>query len=96
MLVLVGAGVSDANELDDTPLLAAVGEGELELAEMLASKGANVETVREDVAELVCLDIVSQQPEMLKLLSPADPKDWNTKTPCLHPDLYFWTVRIEA
>jgi len=35
MLVVVGAALSDANELDDTPLLATVGSGKLDLAEML-------------------------------------------------------------
>ena len=38
MLVVVGAGLSDANELDDTPLLATVGAGKLELTEMLVRK----------------------------------------------------------
>ena len=42
MLVVVGAGLSDANELDDTPLLATVGAGKLELTEMLVHKGPNV------------------------------------------------------
>jgi ankyrin repeat protein len=37
VLVRAGAGVSTANKRGDTPLLASVGVGKLELAEMLDS-----------------------------------------------------------
>jgi hypothetical protein len=67
ILVCAGAGVRAANERGDTPLLAAVGAGKLELAEMLVSKGANLEAVRKDGAGLLSLAIVSQQAQLLNL-----------------------------
>jgi hypothetical protein len=65
---------SAANKRSDTPLLAAVGAGKLELAEMLVSKGANVEAVRKDGAGLLSLAIVSQQTELLKFALVYSPK----------------------
>ena len=73
MIVVPDSGVSSANKLADTPLLTTVGSGKVELAEMLVSKGSNVKTVREDGVGLLSLDIVSQQPEILKFALSHDP-----------------------
>jgi hypothetical protein len=73
--VAAGAGVGGAaNKRVDTPLLAAVGVGKMQLAEMLVSKGANVEAVRMDGAGLVSLAIVSQQAALLNLALTCSPK----------------------
>jgi hypothetical protein len=72
-LVSVSTGTNCPHD-SDTPLLAAVGAGKLALAEMLVSKGANVEAVRMDGAGLLSLVIVSQQPEMLKFALICSPK----------------------
>jgi hypothetical protein len=75
ILVVAGAGVGGAaNKRGDTPLLAAVGVGKLQLAEMLVSKGANVEAVRMDGAGLVSLTIVWQQAALLNLALTCSPK----------------------
>ena len=51
ILVVAGADVSAANDREDTPLLAAVGAGKVELAEMLVSKGkADVNVINGDGA----------------------------------------------
>ena len=73
ILVCAGAGVSAANKRGDTLLLAAVGAGKLELAEMPVSKGANAEAVRIG-AGLLYLAIVSQQAELLDLALTCSPK----------------------
>jgi hypothetical protein len=54
LFLLRGNRASAANERGGT-LLAAVGAGKLELAEMLVSKGANLEAVRKDGAGLPLL-----------------------------------------
>ena len=74
MLGVAGAGVSAENYRGDTTLLAAVGAGKFEFAEMLVSKGANVEAVRTDGAGLLSLAIVSQQAELLNLALTCSPK----------------------
>jgi hypothetical protein len=66
-------GINGMNEYIDTPLLAAVGAGKLELAEMLVSKGVNVEAVSMDGAGLLSLAIVSQQAELLNLALTSSP-----------------------
>ncbi len=85
--------VSAANERGDTSLLAAVGAGKLELAEMLFSKGANVEAVRMDGAGPSPWPSFRSRQSCSIWLSPVAPKDWNTKPIYLHPNWpgCFWT-----
>jgi hypothetical protein len=60
ILVVAGADVSAANLRGDTPLLAAVGAGKLELAEMLLSKAnADVNVINDDGASVLHLAIAS-------------------------------------
>jgi hypothetical protein len=56
------------------PLMSSVGVGKLELAEMLVSKGANVEAVRKDGETLLSLTIVSKQTERLNFALICDTK----------------------
>jgi hypothetical protein len=60
ILVVAGAGVSEANYRGDTPLLAAVGAGKFELAEMLVSKAkADVNVINGAGASALHLVIAS-------------------------------------
>jgi ankyrin repeat protein len=60
ILVVAGAGVSAANYRGDTPLLAAVGAGKFELAEMLVSKAkADVIVINGDDTSALHLVIAS-------------------------------------
>ena len=68
ILVVAGADVSAANDREDTPLLAAVGAGKVELAEMLVSKGkADVNVINDDGASALHLVIASDNVRSLEM-----------------------------
>ena len=64
MLMDAGAHVSVANEQGETPLLGAV-TSNLELAELLVRRGANVKAQRRDGAGLIALAIHSKCPDSI-------------------------------
>ena len=65
MLKDAGADVSVANKRRDTPLLAALAAGNLELATVLLSWGADVKAERRDGAGLIALAIHSKRPDSI-------------------------------
>jgi hypothetical protein len=78
MLKDAGANVSVAlgalNDQGDTPLLAAVTVGNLELAELLVSWGADVRAQRRGGAGLIALAIHSKRPDSISLCPAPRPR----------------------